>query len=216
MTTQRECCNYCMWFGPVNKDGNMRKHRPAEAEDRYGHKIQAAWMDHCPGSHKPYATFGGQTVRDPRATAKAEPQETPVTVTAAPRFVVNQLGFNNFVVRDTVTELDAFGSGSRSGAQHIADCLTDGTMAIDSLGRAVAAQAPVAPTVLDSGDFGVFDEDGECIDGPYYRRSEAEKQAQTYRADDEDGEYTVREMCPDHECHAKDNCDECFGEGEQG
>lgn len=43
------------------------------------------------------------------------------------RFVVHQAGFNNFIVRDTRTELDAANSTSRSGAQHIADCLTDGS-----------------------------------------------------------------------------------------
>jgi hypothetical protein len=69
-TTQCECCNYCMWFGPVNKDGNMRKHRPATSEDHFGRKVQDMNADYCEGSHKPYARFGCETDDAPKT---AEP-----------------------------------------------------------------------------------------------------------------------------------------------
>lgn len=74
----RECCNYCMWLGPVNADGTMRKHRPATLEDKYGHpnKVQDMGADPCPGSNKPFATFGCTTVPDPRATE----QETEAVI----------------------------------------------------------------------------------------------------------------------------------------
>lgn len=87
MTIRRECCNYCMWLGPVNQDGTMRKHRPATSEDRFGRKIQNRHEDHCQGSHKPYARFGCDseettTVNDPKPTARTAadlPKGTRVT-----------------------------------------------------------------------------------------------------------------------------------------
>jgi hypothetical protein len=65
MTIRRECCNYCMWFGPVNQDDTMRKHRPATSEDKYGRKVQNMTEEPCPGSNKPFATFGCDTVPYP-------------------------------------------------------------------------------------------------------------------------------------------------------
>lgn len=80
MSVQRECCNYCMWYGPINKDGNMRKHRPATLDNKWGqpNKVQDMTAAPCPGSNKPHATFGCETTPDP----KTEPQETTVTDTA--------------------------------------------------------------------------------------------------------------------------------------
>ncbi len=61
MVIQRECCDYCMWLGPVNKDGTMRAHRPAR-DDGIGvrWKVQDMTKPRCEGSHKPYARFGGE------------------------------------------------------------------------------------------------------------------------------------------------------------
>jgi len=60
MSVRRECCNYCMWYGPVNKDNTMRKHRPATLDDEWGrpNKVQDMSAEPCPGSNKPYAAFG--------------------------------------------------------------------------------------------------------------------------------------------------------------
>lgn len=60
MKRDRECCDYCMWLGPVNQDGTMRKHRPATRDDKWGRPNMVQDMDAapCPGSHKPYARFG--------------------------------------------------------------------------------------------------------------------------------------------------------------
>lgn len=77
--THRECCNYCMWYGPVNQDGTMRKHRPATSEDRFGRKIQNRHEDHCQGSHKPYARFGCET----EETTTVNDQQTSTARTAA-------------------------------------------------------------------------------------------------------------------------------------
>jgi hypothetical protein len=59
-----------MWFGPVNKDNTMRKHRPATSEDKYGRKVQNMTEEPCPGSNKPFARFGCET-------ENATEQETP-------------------------------------------------------------------------------------------------------------------------------------------
>lgn len=131
---------------------------------------------------------------------------------AAPRYVVIQAGFNNFVVRDTLTGIDASVSTSRSGAQHIADCLVGGIMVVNQDGRAIPVKPTVALVASDAGEFGVFNEDGDCIEGPYWHRSEAEQAAQGYRDEDEDGEYTVRAMCPEHEGQSWDNCTGCYGD----
>ncbi|WP_329143514.1 hypothetical protein OIU91_06130 [Streptomyces sp. NBC_01456] len=78
MKRDRECCDYCMWLGPVNKDGTMRKHRPATRDDKWGHPNSVQDMDAapCPGSNKPYARFG--TAEE----ATEDAQETIVTETA--------------------------------------------------------------------------------------------------------------------------------------
>lgn len=70
-TIQRECCDYCMWLGPVNKDGTMRKHRPAREGTVSGErKVQDFTKPACDGSNKPYARFGCES---------EEPSETPET-----------------------------------------------------------------------------------------------------------------------------------------
>lgn len=63
MSVRRECCNYCMWYGPANKDGGIRKHRPATRDDKWGrpNKVQDMSADPCPGSNKPYARFGTES-----------------------------------------------------------------------------------------------------------------------------------------------------------
>lgn len=60
---ERDVCDYCMWLGPVNQDGTMRKHRPATLEDRWGrpNSVQDMTADPCKGSNKPPARFGNQT-----------------------------------------------------------------------------------------------------------------------------------------------------------
>lgn len=55
---RRECCNYCMWFGPVNADDTMRRHHPAREGSVSGErKIQDRTKPVCEGSNKPFATF---------------------------------------------------------------------------------------------------------------------------------------------------------------
>jgi hypothetical protein len=83
-------------------------------------------------------------------------EEQPKT---EPRYVVLNAGYV-FIVRDTTTDLDVATKSSRSGAQHIADSLADGTMALDSLGRAVAAQAAIEDP-LAAVDFG----EPRCVHG---------------------------------------------------
>jgi hypothetical protein len=209
MTIRRECCNYCMWFGPVNQDGTMRKHRPATSEDKWGRKVQNMSADPCTGSHKPFATFGCET-------APTIEQETDTVTETSPRYVVNQLGNGYFVVRDTVTELDAATKTSRSGAQHIADCLADGTMVLNSLGKAHVAKKPVIETSADIGEYGVF-EDGECIETGFhggYGRVAAGAAAKTYTDDpaNEGLSYEVKELCPEHAEQPKNGCEECFAD----
>ncbi|MFE6225460.1 hypothetical protein [Streptomyces sp. NPDC057854] len=81
MPARRECCDHCMWYGPVNKDGGMRKHRPATRDDKWGrpNKVQDMTAGHCPGSNKAYARFGN----DAQATkdAQTSEQEKPVNAT---------------------------------------------------------------------------------------------------------------------------------------
>lgn len=79
---RRECCNYCMWFGPVNQDDTIRKHRPATSEDRYGRKVQNKTEGPCPGSNKPYARFGCDTeetnpVNDQKPTTAGTAADLP-------------------------------------------------------------------------------------------------------------------------------------------
>ena len=133
-----------------------------------------------------------------------------------PRFTVLNAGYV-FVVRDAVTGLDVATSSSRSGCQHIADCLADGTMVLDSLGRAVAARKPVVEaTSYDTAEHGVF-ENGECIEAGFHGdrgRVAAGTAAKAY-ADDpaNDGlSYEVKELCADHAEQAKDSCEECFAD----
>ncbi|MFG2532717.1 hypothetical protein [Streptomyces sp. NPDC048516] len=80
MKRERECCNYCMWYGPVNQDGTMRKHRPATREDKWGrpNSVQDMAAAPCPGSNKPYAHFGTteETIEDAQETTVTEPAIT--------------------------------------------------------------------------------------------------------------------------------------------
>lgn len=106
----------------------------------------------------------GLTARETRDAQLAQPASAAEVTESAPRFVVNQLGRGCFAVRNLVTELDVATKTSRSGAQHIADALTDGTMALDSLGRAVTA--PVTnEDPLGAVDFG----EPKCVHGFYER-----------------------------------------------
>jgi hypothetical protein len=77
MKRERECCNYCMWYGPVNQDGTMRKHRPATLDDKWGrpNQVQDMRAAPCPGSHKPYARFGTaeEAIEDAQETTVTEP-----------------------------------------------------------------------------------------------------------------------------------------------
>lgn len=373
--TERECCNYCMWLGPVNQDGTMRKHRPAREGTVSGErKIQDFTKPHCAGSNKPYARFGcdseetttvndqqpttaqaaadlpkGARVTNPegrtgsvngydvgrvaiqghasygreyvgvewdavdgdmglnrrsrpfvdeltivappesprvgeRVTYKVGRRTVSATVTrrtneneagkvdvvndgdqtgrvryvvpalltvqapdidklheaalyedqlrtvlaqslaeseSAPRFVVRQNGNAGqggyFIVHDRTTHRWVRTTSSRSGAQHIADCLNDGTMVLNSLGKAVAAQKPVVETSSDTNEYGVF-EDGECIETGFhggYGRVAAGAAAKV-REDDpaNDGlTYEVKVLCPEHDEQAKDTCEECAAEG---
>ncbi|NUP39162.1 MAG: hypothetical protein HOY76_19650 [Streptomyces sp.] len=272
MTVRRECCNYCMWYGPTNADGTMRKHRPATREDKWGkpNKVQDMTAKPCPGSHQPYARFG--TVEE----ATEDAQETTVTdatnadeykpsreaaIEAArialaelktkgwkanpvywvgrleaaleqtlkaidkaeetetePRFTVLNAG-HVFAVRDTTTGLDVATKTSRSGAQHIADCLRDGTMVLDSLGKAVPAQKPVVKASTNTADYGVF-EDGECIETGFHGdlgRAAAEATVKAYTDDPTRDEltYEVKELCPEHDEQPKDTCEECHAEADE-
>lgn len=84
MNVRRECCNYCMWYGPVNQDGTMRKHRPATSENKWGRKVQNRHEDYCQGSHKPFSTFGCDTVPDPNPLYQENNAVTETTATLCP------------------------------------------------------------------------------------------------------------------------------------
>lgn len=55
---RRECCNYCMWYGPVKKDGTMRKHYRRSDDTRK----QVPQFGVCEGSGKPFANLGPEPV----------------------------------------------------------------------------------------------------------------------------------------------------------
>jgi hypothetical protein len=105
MSVRRECCNYCMWLGPVNQDDTVRKHRPATSEDRYGRKVQNRHEDYCQGSHKPYARFGCET----SAPTDDIPQENPAMTEYG---VFNDEGC--IYVADTRDEADAEAAKERA------------------------------------------------------------------------------------------------------
>jgi hypothetical protein len=67
-----------MWYGPVNQDGTMRKHRPATLDDKWGrpNQVQDMSADPCPGSHNPYARFGCDPAPTPD-TQESAPMTTP-------------------------------------------------------------------------------------------------------------------------------------------
>lgn len=67
-------------------------------------------------------------------------------------------------------------------------------------------------------EFGVFNDEG-CIESGFITLEAAEARAQEYRENyernsDEDGDpdAVAKELCPDHEEQAKDDCEECFAE----
>lgn len=48
-------CTKCGWYGPLNTDGRMRKHRPATQKDRWGrsNRVQDTGQRlPCDGSHQ--------------------------------------------------------------------------------------------------------------------------------------------------------------------
>lgn len=67
-----------MWFGPVNQDGTMRKHRPATNDDKWGrpNSVQDMSAEPCRGSNEPFAWFGcdAQTVDNTQTTEPATDQ----------------------------------------------------------------------------------------------------------------------------------------------
>lgn len=212
--TVRECCNECMWFGPVNQDGTMRKHRPATLEDKYGHpnKKQDMSLAPCPGSHKPFALFGCETVPSP----------------AAPRYVVVAYGRSKraFAVYDTVTELDTDQFTSRYAATDKARRLNEGE-----------APAPIAeprndlpkcihgrhqyktirghsiPRCEDGAQYGVWDSN----DAGFLHIVDCAQDAVTWAAeqmdDEPDYELEVKAVCPDHNDQPGYNCESCNAEG---
>lgn len=62
-------------------------------------------------------------------------------------------------------------------------------------------------------EYGLFSDEG-CFYGPCWSMAEAEKERTRFI--EEEGEdpddIAIREMCPDHEGEAKDDCDECYAE----
>ncbi|MFC8583173.1 hypothetical protein ACFUGD_01145 [Streptomyces sp. NPDC057217] len=77
MKRDRECCNRCMWFGPVNQDGTMRKHRPARDDGTVGgRKVQDMSAEPCPGSHEPYARFNNEAPAPIDDTTQENPTMT--------------------------------------------------------------------------------------------------------------------------------------------
>ena len=48
-------CNHCMWVGPVNANGKMRKHRASALADRYGYPkhVPDRSVGPCKGSNQP-------------------------------------------------------------------------------------------------------------------------------------------------------------------
>lgn len=62
---RKNCCDHCSWFGPINQDGTMRKHRPATNDDKWGrpNSVQDMSAEPCKGSHKAPADFGASLRR---------------------------------------------------------------------------------------------------------------------------------------------------------
>lgn len=56
---QRECCDYCMWYGPIKADKTMRKHFVA-GDNTGGRRRQVKESGVCEGSGKPFARFGAE------------------------------------------------------------------------------------------------------------------------------------------------------------
>ncbi len=226
MKVRRECCNYCMWYGPVNQDGMMRKHRPATSEDRFGRKIQNRHEDHCQGSHKPYARFGCETeettVNDQQASA------TPEAPTA-PRYVTHSFSAGPhtvFAVKDTETGIDVASFYSRYAARDKRDRLNAGLTAAETRETQLAQEFPTEGPKCGHGfalragvtsavkcefghEYGVFGDEGP-IDRSDCAMQAANDAAFYTAEDDGDTHYVVKVICPDHEDQPQDGCEECF------
>jgi hypothetical protein len=109
---QRECCNWCMWLGPVNKNGTMRKHRPPfdDGTNHGARKIQDMSQPPCEGSNKPFATFGDANVAGERMAALID------AAMPKPRFVVSDVGTAGFAVCDMMTGMVVATKSSRYAA----------------------------------------------------------------------------------------------------
>ncbi|MCT9092820.1 hypothetical protein N4G70_28700 [Streptomyces sp. ASQP_92] len=103
---RRECCNYCMWYGPVNKDGTMRKHRPATNDDKWGrpNKVQDMTAPPCPGSNKPFVVFN--------TTAQTSPATESMEQSMTEYGVFNDEGC--IYVADTLAEAEAEAAKERA------------------------------------------------------------------------------------------------------
>jgi hypothetical protein len=62
-------------------------------------------------------------------------------------------------------------------------------------------------------EFGLFNDEG-CVEAGFYSEAEA-RAAIDHRFDAED-ELTAREICPEHEEQARDTCEDCFADEEEG
>lgn len=61
-------------------------------------------------------------------------------------------------------------------------------------------------------EYGLFNDEG-CLDAQMYSAEEAERRRQKYiDGGEHPDDVVVKEMCPDHEGEAKDDCEECFTE----
>lgn len=222
MSVRRECCDHCMWFGPLNKDGNMRKHRPATLDDKWGrpNQVQDMSAEPCPGSNKPYARFGtvAQAAEDAQTDTKQEPtvSETPAPKTThAKCWVCDQ--------RATYTL-------SREGSITLHACthhLNVDQAEAERLGWAVTpirvecfhgfgAQPGVTLTIPckpgNRGGYGVFNDEG-MVDRSDCAVQAANNAAFFRREDDGDTEYVVDFICPDHDEQPKGTCEECAIDG---
>jgi hypothetical protein len=186
MSARRECCNYCMWFGPVNKDNTMRKHRPAgdNGANNGSGKTQDMTKPPCPGSNKPFATFGCETGPDPR-TAE-QPQES--TVSNCPSVRTEPCLMGN----------DQVPPGCAAHA--IAD------------NRGAHTEAFPVPRCEGGITYGVWDE----LAGGFTFVDDCAMEAANWAAEqldeDPDGEMHVKAVCRDHAEQPADSCEDCFAD----
>ena len=208
MSARRECCTYCMWYGPVNQDGGMRKHRPATCDDKWGrpNKVQDMTAEPCPGSNKPFATFGCDT------EPTTEQEASPVTETPDLRVLANRKTADP----ETVAEIHANRCPECKGAG-CPQCGYKGTQCgcrhhAVADGRGTHAETLPVPTCQSGTTYGVWAESA----GGFIFVVDCAMDAANYAAEqlneEPDEELSVMAVCREHEEQPADSCEDCHAE----